>query len=438
MENYTMNNANVGERLSAMQRNMMEQRSDYVQTQTGIENLQYGSEEARTSAIDSSGLSTGLGGAVFDKSVSKIKDYVLKRGKQAIIDRVQPEIDKIKQAKADGTLGQQTAPTQPATQPEPPSSSIASGTTEDELFGNLPSTQLEAQQDLQDRIEMARRQTYGAEDDFSTEFGEEFGDTPKPLGGTQTRFQTGSLDRPTASFQQADATLTEGIEGDATRGGQILRSYRATAGFGDTGQNIGNAFMQGRGESNLFSQQTTTLQPQQPPTPKPAVAVETEPNIPATPLKPSTTTTLAPEQTAQLDTELSSTKTALSDKAMGILKSAGLDTGDLTAEELASGLTDKASSMIGESGSTILSRVGGFLGDAMDFLGPLGEVAGIGMSIYGAIEGQQEADAEENVKNQLAQVSAHINDMGGMSMGSMSLAPMDTEQFRGGGAMGNF
>ena len=147
--------------------------------------------------------------------------------------------------------------------------------------------------------------------------------------------------------------------------------------------------MQGRGESNLFSQQTTTIQPQQPPTPKPAVAVEPEPNIPATPLKPSTT--LAPEQTAQLDTELSSTKSALSDKAMGILKSAGVDTGDLSAEELASGLSDKASSMLGETGSTILSKVGGFLGDAMDFLGPLGEVAGIGLSIYGAVRGSEES-----------------------------------------------
>ena len=45
--------------------------------------------------------------------------------------------------KADGTLGQQTdegTEPPPEQTPEPPSSSIASGTTEDELFGNLPST----------------------------------------------------------------------------------------------------------------------------------------------------------------------------------------------------------------------------------------------------------------------------------------------------------
>jgi hypothetical protein len=427
MENYMMNNGMVGERLSALQRNMVEQRSDYVQAQTGLDTLKFGGEEASTGAIDSSGLSTGLGGAVFDKSVSKIKNFALKRGKQALVDRVQPEIDKIKQAKADGTLGQQTdAGTQPPAQPEPPSSSTASGTAEDELFGNLPSTKAEAQQKIDDISKQS-----GTPDTLEDDGGADFS-TPKPLGGTQTKFQTGNLDTPSANLSQADTTLTEGLEGGANRSGQILRSFRATQ--TNTGDNIADAFRNDP-SSNLFSQQTTTLQPQQQlqpskPTPDPAP----DPAPDTTPPKPST---LAPE-TNELDTELSSTKNALSDKAMSILKGAGVDTGDLTAEELASGLGGKAGELLGDTGSTILGRIGGFLGDAMDFLGPLGEIAGIGMSIYGAIEGNKEADAEENAKNQLAQVSAHINDMGGMSMGSMSLAPMDTETFRGGGSEGNF
>ena len=422
MENYIMNNSNVGDRLSAMQRNMTEQRSDFIQAQTGLDTLQYGGQEAATGAIDSSGLSTGLGGAVFDKSVSKIKNFVLKRGKQALIDRVQPEIDKIKQSKADGTLGQQndTGTSQP--QVEEPTASSGVGTqAEDELFGNLPSTQAEAQQKLDDIGKQSG--TPDTLDDGGADFS-----TPRSLGGTQTRFQTANLDAPSANISQADATLTEGIEGDATRAGRVLRSFRATA--GDSGQNIGNSFMEGR-PTNLFSQQTTPIQPR----PAPAIAQpEPDPVPDITPPKP---TTLTPE-TAELDTQLESTKTALSDRAMGILKSAGVDTGDLSAEELASGLSEKASSMFGEAGSTILSKVGGFLGDALDVLGPVGEVAGIGMSIYGAIKGSDEADEEANSKNELSQVASHINDMGGISMGSMSLAPMDTESFRTGGTEGNF
>ena len=423
MENYMMNNSNVGDRLSAMQRNMTEQRSDFIQAQTGLDTLKYGGEEAATGAIDSSGLSAGLGGAVFDKSVSKIKDFVLKRGKQALIDRVQPEIDKIKQSKVDGTLGQQTDAGTSQPQVEEPTASSGVGTqAENELFGNLPSTQAESQQNLDNIGQQSG--TADTLDDGGADFS-----TPRSLGGTQTTFQTSNLDAPSANLSQADATLTEGIEGDATRGGSVLRSFRSTA--GDSGQNIGNAFMEGR-PTNLFSQQTTAIQPRPP---APAIAQpDPVPDIQATPLRPS----IAQPETAQLDTELESTKNALSDRAMGILKSAGIDTGDLSAEELASGLSDKASSMFGEAGSSILGRVGGFLSDALDVLGPVGEVAGIGMSIYGAIKGSEESDKETNAQNQLSQVSAHINDMGGMSMGSMSLAPMDTESFRSGGSEGNF
>ena len=423
MENYMMNNSNVGDRLSAMQRNMTEQRSDFIQAETGLDTLKYGGEESATGAIDSSGLSAGLGGSVFDKSVSKIKNFVLKRGKQALIDRVQPEIDKIKQSKADGTLGQQTDAGTSQPQVEEPTASSGIGTqAEDELFRNLPSTQAEAQQKLDDMGKQS-----GSPDTLDDD-GADFS-TPRSLGGTQTTFQTSNLDAPSANLSQADTTLTEGIEGDATRGSQILRSFRSTAG-GDSGQNIGNSFMETR-QTNLFSQQTTTIQPR----PAPAIAQpDPVPDIQATPLRPS----ISQPETAELNTELESTKNALSDRAMGILKSAGIDTGDLSAEELASGLSDKASSMFGEAGSSILSRVGGFLGDALDVLGPIGEVAGIGMSIYGAIKGSDEANEEANSKNQLAQVASHINDMGGISMGSMSLAPMDTESFRSGGSEGNF
>lgn len=427
-----MNNGMVGERLSALQRNMVEQRSDFVQAQTGLDTLQYGGEEAKTGAMDSAGMGTGIGGAVFDRSVSKIKNFILKRGKQALVDRIQPKIDQIKQSKADGTLGQQNdSGTQPPAEPEPPSSSTASGTAEDELFGNLPSTKAEAQQKLDDLSKQS-----GTPDTLEDDGGADFS-TPKSLGGTQTKFQTGNLDTPSANLSQADTTLTSNIEGDATRSGKILRSFRATQ--TNTGDNIADAFRNDP-SSNLFSQQTTTLQPQQqlqPSRPSTDPAPDPAPDPPPSGTTPSKPSTLTPE-TNELDTELASTKNALSDKAMNILKGAGVDTGDLSAEELASGLGGKAGELLGDTGSTILGRIGGFLGDAMDFLGPLGEIAGIGMSLYGAIEGQKEADAEENAKNQLAQVSAHINDMGGMSMGSMSLAPMDTETFRGGGAEGNF
>ena len=443
MENYMMNNGMVGDRLSALQRNIVEQRSDNVQAQTGIDNLKYGGEEARTSALDASGLSTGIGGAVFDKSVEKIKGYIFKKGKQALLDKVQPEVDKIKQAKADRLSGNQPDATPPEAPeaPAPPETSNlpAPAQAEDELFGNLPSTQAEKAYD-------PSKASGQADDDLDLGGGgEEFGDNLVSKGGTQVLQQnTGDASQfLTANMSEADASLTGSLRGGATRGGQVMRSFDATA--GDSGQNLGNVFNQSR--QQLYSKTETNIPAR--PAPAPAQGTGSDPSIPppkenipdapdvpdvpATPLRPS----VAPETNA-LDSELQSTRSGFSDKAMSILKDAGVDTGDLSAEELASGLAGKASSLLGDTGSTILGKIGGFLSDSLDVLGPLGEVAGIGMSIYGAIKGGEEADAEASDQAKLAQVSAHINDIGGMSMGSMSIAPMDTESFRGGGGEGNF
>ena len=133
--------------------------------------------------------------------------------------------------------------------------------------------------------------------------------------------------------------------------------------------------------------------------------------------------------------DLSDSANNISQKGMDALTDKlGVDFGDLSAEDLGSSLV----SAVGESAGSMLGGLGGLLGSALDFLGPIGMLVGVGTTIYGLTKDAQTESDSASKQTNLDNLTANINDLGGMSYGSIASTPMDTTQVRGGGASLNF
>jgi len=113
----------------------------------------------------------------------------------------------------------------------------------------------------------------------------------------------------------------------------------------------------------------------------------------------------------------------------------GVDFGDLSKGDIAESLGN----VLGKTGDVGKITEGlGIAGDALEYLGPIGMVAGIGASIAGIFESKKINTELESKANDINEMTDSINSLGGMSFGSISNTALDTSQFRSGGAGLNF
>ena len=114
----------------------------------------------------------------------------------------------------------------------------------------------------------------------------------------------------------------------------------------------------------------------------------------------------------------------------------GVDFGDLSKEDIGEALGNT----LGKGGldaEKITSGLG-IAGDALEFLSPIGMIAGLGASIAGIFEAKKINNELINKQNDINTMTDNINGLGGMSFGSVSNTALDTSTFRSGGASLNF
>ena len=114
----------------------------------------------------------------------------------------------------------------------------------------------------------------------------------------------------------------------------------------------------------------------------------------------------------------------------------GVDFGDLSKEDIGEALGNTFGK--GALDAEKITSGLGMAGDALEFLGPLGLVAGLGASIAGIFEAKKINNELINKQNDINTMTDNINGMGGMSFGSISNTALDTSQFRSGGSALNF
>ena len=143
------------------------------------------------------------------------------------------------------------------------------------------------------------------------------------------------------------------------------------------------------------------------------------------------TTPTAPTNLGDVDAGLKS----MTDEGMSQLSSKlGVEFGDLTSEDVGTAL----SGSLTDAGGSMLGSLGGALGTAMDYLGPLGMVAGIITTGFGISKSLKEMNQEEQKQKDIQTLASGINNLGGMSFGSIASSAMDTSQIRSGGGTSNF
>jgi len=114
----------------------------------------------------------------------------------------------------------------------------------------------------------------------------------------------------------------------------------------------------------------------------------------------------------------------------------GVDFGNLSKGDIAESLGNT----FGKAGldAEKISSGLGFAGEALEYLGPIGMVAGLGASIAGIFESKKINSELATKQNDINTMTDNINSMGGMSFGSISNTALDTSQFRSGGESGNY
>ena len=114
----------------------------------------------------------------------------------------------------------------------------------------------------------------------------------------------------------------------------------------------------------------------------------------------------------------------------------GVDFGDLSKGDIGEALGNTLGK--GAIDAEKITSGLGAVGDTLEFLGPIGLVAGIGASIAGIFESKKINNELIQKQNDINTMTDNINGMGGMSFGSISNTALDTSQFRSGGSALNF
>ena len=155
---------------------------------------------------------------------------------------------------------------------------------------------------------------------------------------------------------------------------------------------------------------------------------------PATP-KPTSSEDL--NVTDDLNTQLDSAGNMTS-KLTNLMKGQGFSDSDIGAitSKLNAGDSSDITDTLTEGFSSLLEEGGtSMLGTALDFLGPLGALAGVGLGIYGAVEGDDEDDsAIANAKTYQSDLT-FLGSSPQLQTGSIAMPTMDTTQLRTGGMM---
>tara|TARA_R110000764_G_scaffold1774_1_gene7777 strand:- start:1204 stop:2349 length:1146 start_codon:yes stop_codon:yes gene_type:complete len=163
----------------------------------------------------------------------------------------------------------------------------------------------------------------------------------------------------------------------------------------------------------------------------------------STPISGSTPPTSVPNPTSVIDdaTEnLANKASNITQKGMDTLSDKlGVDFGDLSTEEVGSGLASTLSEGTKVAGA--VSKVSEGLeafGGLADFLGPVGMIGGLIASVVGLVKGGEEKREIRDKQSQITTMADNINTTAGMSFGSIASTNLDTSQFRSGGLSSNF
>ncbi len=431
-DNFYNNASVIGSRLSSIQQREEEQRAEMLDF-TGKKFDTIIGKDSREEQKDEGegGAETG-GGATASLLYAGVKKVVSGRVKDALRNVVQNKIDQVKQAKAqrqgqtdDDTPSQNLDANDPAKAPAPDDAPIRSQPELD--IDGLSSAQdvRDASNNLKARVNNMDDQTkQNVQDNFDND--PEKIDNPSSLEDYQNNL--GVMEGHVADAEKNPATKftnedTPTAPDDATAPDVQAPAQPPTQ---TTLQQQGTSTQNIQSDTSTADLDASSLQQ-----PTGTTTIVQRGN-PASNVQNSDT---AGNIVDDAGNELADNVGNISQKGMDVLTDKlGVDFGDLAPADLGGELAGA----VGEASGSMLGAIGGALGTALDFLGPIGMLVGLGTTIYGLSEDskvQQDTDQKQDAMQKLA---GQINDMGGMSYGSIASTPLDTTQFRSGGSSLNF
>lgn len=417
-ENFYDNASKIGGRLSSIQQREEEGREASVDiartkwdTLLGQDTNAMGEKEGEGGAETGGGLTTSL-------LVAGVKKVVSGRVKGALQKVVQNKIDSIKANKASSNVETKAPAPDDAPARSPADLDIQSGQSvadsrsqASNLSDRMNNMDSASKQSVMDEYnsDPARVQNPSTPADYENNVRTMEGKVKAQESNPETKFQDENLGSD-ASADAGTGTDATASVGNTTTTSVAQQTPRTQA--QDDAQLGGDTDDLGGGATN---------------TPVSSTQVQTgSTNTGANTGNPAVDDTLD---------NISDTAGNISQKGMDVLTDKlGVDFGDLAPADIGGELAGA----VGEASGSMLGAIGGAVGTALDFLGPIGMLLGLGTTIFGLSEDAKTESDSSKKQSQIETLAGSVNDMGGMSMGSIASTPMDTAQIRGGGASLNF
>ena len=413
-ENFYDNASKIGGRLSSIQQREEEGREASVDiartkwdTLLGQDQNAEGKEEGEGGAETSGGLTTSL-------LVAGAKKVISGRVKSALRNVVQKKVDQIKQNKADSNVETKD--------PAPDDAPARSPADLDIQNGQSIADSRSQASNLSDRMNnMDSASKQSVMDEYNSD--------PAKISNPSTPADYENNVRTMEGKVKAQEQNPETKFQDENLGSEADGGADATASVGNT-------------TTTQVAQQAPRTQAQDDAqlggdTDATAGGASNTP-VSSTQVQSGSTNTGANTGNQVVDDSLDSvsdTAGNISQKGMDVLTDKlGVDFGDLAPADIGAEL----GSAVGEASGSMLGAIGGAVGTALDFLGPIGMLIGLGTTIFGLSEDAKTESDSSAKQSQIETLAGSVNDMGGMSMGSIASTPMDTAQIRGGGASLNF
>ncbi len=423
-DNFYNNASVIGGRLSSIQQREEEQRAEKIDLVGKQFDTLIGQDAREESKEESEGGAETGGGATASLLYAGVKKVVGSRVKSALRNVVQNKIDQVKQAKAqrqgqtdDDTSSDNLDANDPAKAPAPDDAPIRSQPELD--IDGLSSAQdvRDASNNLKARVNNMDDQTkQNVQDNFDND--PEKIDNPSSLEDYQNNL--GVMEGHVADAEKNPATKftnedTPTAPDDATAPDVQAPSQPAVQQSGTSTQNIQSDTSTADLDASSLQQPTGTT-----------TIVQN-----SNPASSDTATNLVDDA----GNELADNVGNISQKGMDVLTDKlGVDFGDLAPADIGGELAGA----VGEASGSMLGALGGALGTALDFLGPIGMLVGLGTTIFGLTEDAKTQTDTQAKQDSIQKLASQVNDMGGMSYGSIASTPLDTTQFRSGGASLNF
>ncbi len=402
LENFYEQNEGIASRFSSAQQNLEMERRGIMGTKGQQDDLEAEAQADKDAKVDKGGGDTATGGMGETALFQVAKGQVSKAIKGKLRDAVQSKIDDIQAQKTASNVETKDPAPDDAYARSQPDLDIQQGqgiadsrTQAQNLKGRMDNMDSASKQNVMDEynsdpakinnpssasdyennVRVMEGKVKAQESDPSTKFADEDINNPAPTQSTTTTSSTTAQTRTPAQQQALDDAQLGG-DTDATGGGALS---------GQTG-----------------GANTTTIQ----------------------------------GSTDDAIENVSSNLKSISQKGMDSLSDKlGVDFGDLAPEDIGGALSGELAS----AGGDMLGALGGVVGTALDFLGPIGILAGLITTGVGLAESSKDSqDAITKKQNDLQTLADNINTTGGMSFGSIASTPLDTSQMRSGGATMNF